>query len=125
MLLPMIFVYAITTSICALDALLNSITKYRAVLYRVLPPACAIVHAHNSSHTDTHTNAQLTQIHADGLLHMVPALSKYTDSGGATALHSACLLGHTQVMRMRVKERGEERRGEEEKKRKAKKERKD
>ena len=34
----------------------------------------------------------------DGLLHMVPSLNKYTDSGGAAALHSACLLGHTQVM---------------------------
>ena len=40
-------VYAITTSICVLDKLLNSSTKYRAVLYSVLFPACTIIHAHN------------------------------------------------------------------------------
>ena len=61
-------------------------------------------------------------MNSDGLLHMVPALSKYTDSGGTTALHSACLLGHTQVMHSieysvldegEEEWRGEERRGEE------------
>ena len=46
------------------------------------------------------TTTYITQSYVDGLLHMMPTLNKFTDSGGAAALHSACLLGHTQVMRI-------------------------